>query len=125
MVTVDATLQVLNGATLEPVEVADDAASPTGRALPSVDAAARSTLVDILEASVSPFARLLKFEPLVGEEIRRDETSTDDYHGAAPDGTAATAASWKVVRFYKTAGLITRVRYRTGVVWNDRASGWT
>lgn len=72
----------------------------------------------------SPFARLLKFEPAAGEEIRRDETATDDYHGAAPDGTATSAASWRVARFYKTGGLITRVRYRTGVAWDSRTAGW-
>lgn len=76
------------------------------------------------EASDSDFKRLLKFEPRIGEEIRRDETATDDYHGAAPDGTLTSAASWKVCRFYKTLGQIVRVRYRVGVVWDNRTAGW-
>jgi hypothetical protein len=81
-----------------------------------------------LAALSSPFARLLKFEPAVGEEIRRDETATDDYHGAAPDGTATSAASWRVARFRKNAsGLIVRVQYRTGIAWDDRTDPgvWT
>lgn len=96
---------------------------------PLTDAQLRATPVPVSGTvttadPVSPFARLLKFEPLAGEEIRRDETVTDDYHGAAPDGTATSAASWRVARFYKSAGLITRVRYRTGVVWDNRTAGW-
>lgn len=71
------------------------------------------------------FTRALKFEPVAGEEIRRDETATDDYHGIAPDGTLTSAASWSVCRFYKdAAGLITRVRFRTGVAWDNRTLGW-
>lgn len=73
----------------------------------------------------SRFANILKFEPAAGEEIRREETVTDDYHGAAPDGTATSAASWAVVRFYKdVSGNITRVRYRENVAWDARAAGW-
>lgn len=72
----------------------------------------------------SRFARVLKFEPSVGEEIRREETLTDDYHGAAPDGSNTAGTVWDVVRFYKTATLITRVRFRTGVAWDSRATGW-
>lgn len=72
----------------------------------------------------SRFTRTLKFEPGEGEEIRRDETLTDDYHGVAPDGSATDTTVWAVVRFYKTAGLITRVRFRTGVAWDSRTSGW-
>jgi len=82
-----------------------------------------STKLDELDDQLA-FLRVLKFEPLVGEEIRRDETLTDDYHGVAPDGSLTSAAVWSVARFYKTAGLITRVRYRTGVVWDNRAVGW-
>lgn len=81
------------------------------------------TKLDALDDQLA-FLRVLKFEPLVGEEIRRDETLTDDYHGVAPDGSLTSAAVWSVARFYKTAGLITRVRYRTGVVWDNRTAGW-
>jgi hypothetical protein len=73
----------------------------------------------------SAFKRLLKFEPLPGEELRRDEGQSDDYHGAAADGTATSAAAWRVVRLYKAGGLITRVRYRTGVAWDARSTGWS
>lgn len=79
----------------------------------------------VVDSDSSDFKRLLKFEPMAGEEIRRDEQTTDDYHGAAPDGTLTSAASWKVCRFYKDASNnITRVRYRTGVVWDNRTAGW-
>lgn len=44
MVAVDATLQVLAGAILEPLEVADDAESPTGRALPVIGPATNAQL---------------------------------------------------------------------------------
>lgn len=72
------------------------------------------------------FTRVLKFKPIAGEELRRDETATDDYHGIAADGSLTSAAVWDVVRFYKDAsGKTTRTRYRTGVVWNNRTAGWT
>lgn len=94
---------------------------------PLTDAELRAAPVRVLDAqAASDFHKLLKLEPKAGEEIRRDETNTDDYHGAAPDGTATSAAAWKVCRIYKTVGQgsIVRVRYRTGVVWDDRAAGW-
>ena len=69
----------------------------------------------------SRFKRCLKFEPSAGEEVRREETLTDDYHGLATDGTSTATASWDVVRFYKTAGLIVRVRFVSGIAWDDRA----
>lgn len=86
----------------------------------------QKAVTDGLGASAlsSRFTRLLKFEPSAGEEIRRDETPTDDYHGAAPDGSNTANPVWDVVRFYKTATLITRVRFRTGIVWDNRSSGW-
>lgn len=83
----------------------------------------RATPVPVAE---DKFTRVLKFKPVVGEELRRDETATDDYHGIAPDGSLISAAVWDVVRFYKDAsGKTTRTRYRTGVVWNNRTAGWT
>lgn len=92
---------------------------------PLTDAQMRATAV-----SVSPvrnaFATLLKFEPAVGEELRREELTTDSYHGRAPDGTTTATAAWEVVRLYKdAAGEIVRARYRTGVAWDNRAAGWT
>lgn len=78
----------------------------------------------IARTPVPDFKRVLKFEPIPGEEIRRDEQTSDDYHGVAPDGSLITDAVWTVVRFYKTAGKITRVRYRTGVAWDSRTAGW-
>lgn len=73
----------------------------------------------------SRFKRVLKAEPNAGEEMRIDTTLTDNYHGMATDATAETTASWDVVRFYKDAGgNITRIRYRTGVAWSARSSGW-
>lgn len=78
------------------------------------DLASQTTLA----ALSSRFGRLLKFEPAAGEGLRRDETTTDDYPGAAVDGTQITSPGWDVVRFYKDAsGNITRVRFRTGIAW--------
>lgn len=78
-----------------------------------------------LASQSSAFARLLKFEPSVGEELRADETTTDRYHGSAPDGTAEATATWNVTRFYKDASdNIVRVRFRTGVAWSSRTVGW-
>ncbi len=69
--------------------------------------------------------RVLKFEPAAGEELRAEETTTDRYHGMAPDGTAVDSAAWSIVRFYKNpADEIIRVRYRTGVRWDQRTDGW-
>lgn len=75
-----------------------------------------------LNVSDSAFTRLLKFQPADGDEIRRDETLTDDYHGAAPDGASTASAVWKVCRFYKdVSGNTVRVRYKTGIAWDSRA----
>lgn len=85
--------------------------------------------LDTLNANVSSSSsrvtRAIKFEPSAGEEVRRDETTTDDYHGLAADGTAEGTAAWDVVRFYKTSGKIVRVRFRSGISWTDRATGWS
>lgn len=96
---------------------------PTLAALETITIANPPTSID---ATSEDFRRLLKFEPTSGQELRAEDLSTDRYHGAAPDGTATSAASWKVVRFDKdAAGNITRVRYRTGVAWDSRAAGWS
>lgn len=88
---------------------------------PDSDLASQTTLATIS----SRFARLLKFEPAASEGLRREETATDDYHGASADGTQETSPGWDIVRFYKDAGgNIPRVRFRAGVAWADRASGW-
>jgi len=72
------------------------------------------------------FASLLKYEAAPGEELRRDEQATDQYHGRAVDGTLTSAASWEVVRLYLDAnGVVVRSRYRTGVVWDQRDQGWS
>lgn len=91
----------------------------------AVGGATETTLREVRDQS-SDFKRILKFEPVAGEELRADDVAGGDrYHGAAADGTATSAASWRVVRFYRDAtGGITRVRYRTGVAWDNRASGW-
>lgn len=92
--------------------------TPDGRGLVSIDATIPAPVPDI-------FTRVLKFEPVVGEEIRREETVTDDYHGVATDSDPTSSPTWKVVRFYKDAsGNVVRVRYRTGVVWDNRTAGW-
>ena len=73
------------------------------------------------------FDRIAKARAVVGEELRFDDVIGGDlYIGAAPEGTATSAASWDVVRYYRTAaGAITRQRYQTGIAWDDRATGWT
>lgn len=119
-------VQIINGAML--VTGAGTASPPVGLYIIDGTNGALKATVDSagnLHISTNDFTRILKFEPRVGEEIRRDETTTDDYHGVAADGTLTSSATWSVVRFYKTAGLIVRVRYRTGVVWDSRTVGWT
>lgn len=73
------------------------------------------------------FATLIHYLPrAAADEMRADETATDRYHGRATDGTLTSAASWEVVRFYKDASdTVIRTRYRTGVAWDNRATGWT
>ena len=74
----------------------------------------------------SDFASLIKYEAVPGQELRRDEGVDFDYHGRAPDGTPTATTAWEVVIFYKNElGGVVRTRYRTGVAWDDRASGWT
>lgn len=70
------------------------------------------------------FGSLIKFEANTNEELRSDDISLGDlYHGRAVDGTATSVASWEVIRFYRTtSGLITRVRYKSGISWDNRAS---
>lgn len=69
------------------------------------------------------FASLLKFEPEVGQELRADETNTRRWHGRAPEGTSTAAASWELVQFDQTPSTgITRVRYKTGAIWDDRTT---
>lgn len=78
-----------------------------------------------IDVNRNAFATLLKFEASSGEELRRDETATDDYHGRAADGAAEASTVWEIVRFYKDVlGKVTRTRYRTGVAWSSRTSGW-
>lgn len=76
----------------------------------------------------SRFARLLKFEPSLVDELQSDDVvGGDRYHGAAADGTAITTAAWDVVRFYRdAAGNITRVRFKSGIAWSTRsnAANW-
>lgn len=88
---------------------------------------AADRLAELRAGQASPFARLLKYEPAAGHELRSDDLAGGDrFHGTAPDGTATSAPEWAVVRFYRDpAGAILRVRYRAGVAWNDRASGWS
>ena len=82
------------------------------------------TPVDLLRSS--RVASLLKAEAGGGEELRFDDVSGGDlYIGRAADGTLTAAASWEVVRYYRTStGVITRARYRTGVAWDLRDQGW-
>jgi len=49
--SVEARLKVLNGVTPEDLEITDDVTSPTGRALPVLDAVLRSTLSDLAAAT--------------------------------------------------------------------------
>jgi len=75
--------------------------------------------------SSNRFVQVLKAEPTITEEMRREETTDFDYHGLAANGTATSATTWDVVRLTKTSNVVTRIQYRTGIVWDDRASGWT
>lgn len=64
------------------------------------------------------------------EEVRYDipvdVANSDIYTGVAADGTLTSSASWTIIRTYFDAnGNPTRERFRTGVAWDDRTSGWS
>lgn len=71
---------------------------------------------------VNTFERILHMQPRNGEEVRADETSTDRYHGLAPDGTDPARPLWAIVRSYKVDGVIVRIRCKESLSWNDRAN---
>jgi hypothetical protein len=80
------------------------------------------SIVDGVFPLATRFTQVLKFEASDTEEIRRDETETDDFNGIAPDGTATNVASWDIVRLYKTDGKVVRARLAQGIAWDDRAN---
>lgn len=66
MVEVNARLQVLNGVTLEDLEITDDAASSTGRAMPVLDAKVRADLATALTTLADILASTDKDPDLTG-----------------------------------------------------------
>jgi len=76
--------------------------------------------------SETPFTSLTQAQAAVGQEIRIDDVAGGDlYHGRAIDGTATSTALWEIVRMYRDASTATiqRIRYVSGVAWDDRLSG--
>lgn len=97
---------------------------PTGAATESTLSAAKTDLDNRNNA----FATLINALPnTTAQEIRMDDIAGGDlYLGRNADNAATSAATWEVVRIYRTAtGATTRIRYRTGVVWDNRTAGWT
>lgn len=79
-----------------------------------------------LASRLGDFARLLDKQYLDTEEERVDMGATDIYIGVNTDGTATSSATWKIIRVYLDgSGNPTRRRYRSGVAWDSRTSGWT
>lgn len=75
-------------------------------------------------------ARLLNNDLLDTEEIREDTPinliNTYSYKGLATAGTATSSAVWSIVRYsFDSNGQLSRIQYRTDVVWDSRASGWS
>lgn len=81
---------------------------------------------DTLQKRSNAFATLLNAQAIVGQEILMDDILAGDlYIGRNADSASQAAATWEVVRIYRTsAGITTRIRYRSGVVWNNRTAGW-
>lgn len=76
------------------------------------------------------FERILGKLPDDSEEMRYEIplalSNASIYAGIAPDGTATSAASWKVARIYHDAnGNPSRMRIKQGalIAWDDRAVG--
>lgn len=96
-----------------------------GDASAALQTAGNATLTSIALQS-SRFKRVLKAEASLGEEIRIDEIAAgDQYNGIAVDlASTSTGNLWDVVRMYRTAGVATRIRFRSGINWDDRLIGW-
>lgn len=131
-VTHDDPLPVIN---LEVIALSGSAAPASGTLVAGKNYSA-GTLVPLrMDVSGSLFTHdanrfktLLKFEAVIGEELRADDVVGGDlYHGRAPDGTATSTAPWEIVRFYRDSltGNVTRTRYRLSGSWDSRSSGWT
>lgn len=106
---------------------------PTGAATGAKQDTGNTSLSNIdtniadIEAQSSRFKRIAKAEPSVGEELRFDDIAGGDlYIGAAVDSSSTSTGNlWDVVRYYRSAtGVVTRARFRTGINWDSRTSGW-
>lgn len=74
--------------------------------------------------------RIRKGDYLETEDVLYDipVSLTDSfiYIGVAPAGTATSAATWYVKRIsFNSNKLPFKDQFRSGVVWNNRAAGWT
>lgn len=75
----------------------------------------------------SEFARLLNHRVENNEEIRLDmeATATDHYVGVAPDNTPEDQPLWRIIRIYLSVEKEQeRMRFRQGVRWDQRTTGW-
>lgn len=97
--------------------------------LPS-GAATESTVQAIRDQFSDTFTRMLEKRFRDSEEVRYDIPAVladaSIYLGTATDGTSTAAVSWSVVRYYfDVSGSPQRARFRSGVAWDDRATGWS
>ncbi len=77
---------------------------------------------------LSDFSKLLARQVSNTDELRLDvePTNTDYYVGKNVDGVATSSTTWDVIRIYLSATKNpTRMRFRQGVAWDSRTSGWT
>lgn len=99
------------------------ATNTTGNPVVSVPGVATDATLALRNNS---FATLINAQPSsTSDEIRMDDVAGGDlYIGRNADGTATSTATWEVVRIYRTAtGQTTRMRYKTGISWDNRANG--
>ncbi len=77
---------------------------------------------------LSDFGKLLQRVVSNTDELRLDvePSNTDYYIGKNIDGVLTSSATWDVARIYLSATKNpTRMRFRQGVVWDNRATGWS
>lgn len=113
-----------------------------GQALTSTQSGAQRGLdVNLVNSGVitpsSDFAILFNNWLATTQEKRIDLTTYNNdatnpayYFAMAADGSLTSDAVWKVARVYlsdkeSNGGVPTRIRFRSGVAYDSRASGWT
>lgn len=94
--------------------------------------ATENTLIEVRDdlrttEAEADFERVAKARPRTGEELRFDDVLAGAlYIGAAPEGTGTGVEVWRIVKYDRTAtGAVTRMRYKSNVAWDQRATLWT